>query len=261
MNDFQLAPPHARARVRWEIAIVLLLSLGASALWAVLQLADRLTREEPLSQQTAAINQSRSSREFFDFAYQFLGFALEFAPVLLVVWLLWSARKPRLGALGIDGTRPVKDTVQGLALVLVIGIPGLLLYVVGRDLGITIPVLPAPLDTYWWTVPMLIFSALRAGVVEEVIAVGYLYARLTQLGFGRWGFILFSAVLRGSYHLYQGVGAFFGNLLMGALFGWLYSRNRRLLPLVIAHVLIDCAVFIGYPWAAGTFPEFFGLPG
>ena len=39
------------------------------------------------------------------------------------------------------------------------------------------------------------------------------------------------AVLRGAYHLYQGVPAFFGNVAMGVLFGWLYSRYGRLLPL------------------------------
>ena len=44
---------------------------------------------------------------------------------------------------------------------------------------------------------------------------------------------------------------------MGLLFGWLYNRYGRVLPLVIAHVVIDTAIFVGYPWAAVTFPQLF----
>jgi len=131
----------------------------------------------------------------------------------------------------------------------------------GRGTGITVTVVPNALDSYWWTVPVLILSALRAGVTEEVIVIGYLYARLTDLGWGKWSIILGSATLRGTYHLYQGFGSFIGNFAMGVLFGWLYTRWGRVLPLVIAHTLIDTAIFVGYPWAAATFPALFGLPG
>ena len=57
-------------------------------------------------------------------------------------------------------------------------------------------------------------------------------------------------MLRGTYHLYQGFGSFVGNFAMGVLFGWLYTRYGRVLPLVIAHFVIDAAMFVGYPWAA-----------
>ncbi|MBG6054785.1 hypothetical protein IWX81_001175 [Salinibacterium sp. CAN_S4] len=29
---------------------------------------------------------------------------------------------------------------------------------------------------------------------------------------------------------------------------------------MIAHVIIDSVIFIGYPWAAAAFPQLFGLP-
>jgi hypothetical protein len=32
------------------------------------------------------------------------------------------------------------------------------------------------------------------------------------------------------------------------------------LPFVVAHTAVDSAVFVGYPWAAATWPELFGLP-
>lgn len=85
---------------------------------------------------------------------------------------------------------------------------------------------------------MLLLAALKAALEEEVIVIGYLYERLDELGWGRWRIILSSAVLRGSYHLYQGFGAFVANSAMGVLFGWLYTKYGRLLPLIITHFLL-----------------------
>ena len=45
---------------------------------------------------------------------------------------------------------------------------------------------------------------------------------------------------------------------MGIFFGWLYTRYGRLIPLVVAHFLLDAVIFIGYPWAAETLPALFG---
>lgn len=247
-----------RRRLALEIAIVLLLSLGASALWSVLQFIDLNTRAAPIGEQQVALNPTRSDRAWLDLAYQLTGIFLDLIPVALVLWLLWRARRPHLGALGIDGARPWRDGASGVALVLIIGIPGLGLYFAGRALGLTVDVVPSPLDTYWFTVPVLVLSALRAGLTEEVIVVGYLFERLRRLGWSSWQIIVAAAALRGVYHLYQGVPALIGNFAMGLLFGWLYQRTGRLLPLILAHTLIDIAVFAGYPWAYATFPGLFG---
>ena len=55
-----------------------------------------------------------------------------------------------------------------------------------------------------------------------------------------------SALIRGAYHLYQGFGGFVGNVVMGLLFGWLYLRTRRVMPLVVVHSLLDIVAFVGY---------------
>ena len=102
-------------------------------------------------------------------------------------------------------------------------------------------------DSYWWTIPVLLLRAATAGITEEVIVIGYLFARLRDLGWRDWPIIIASAVLRGSYHLYQGFGSFIGNLIMGLIFGWIYTRTRRVLPFVIAHFIIDAVIFVGYP--------------
>ncbi|AYF98481.1 CPBP family intramembrane glutamic endopeptidase [Protaetiibacter intestinalis] len=258
------APPGAtpsRGRIWWEIAIVLALGLGQSAIYAVVALAYRLTSEVALGDQSTTLNPSRSDRELFDLIYQLLSIAFALAPVLLVCYLLWSPTRPRLGALGLDGTRVGRDIARGAGLVAAIGIPGLGLYAGGRALGLFVAVNPGGLGDHWWTVPVLLLSAVRAAAQEEFVVLGYLFARLRQLGWGIWPIVIATSVLRASYHLYQGPGAFVGNLLMGLLFGFLFARTGRLLPFLVAHFLVDAVVFVGYPLAAAWWPGLFGLPG
>ncbi len=250
----------SRCRLAAEILIVLGLSLGASAVYSVVRILDLATRGAPLSQTTATLNASANERPTFDLIYQLLGVLFDLVPVALVAYLLWSVTRPHLGRLGIDFARPGHDLLLGLGLALAVGIPGIGVYLASKTLGLSVTVVPTALDTYWWTVPVLLLSAVRAAVTEEVIVIGYLYARLRDLGWGSWTIIVSTAVLRGSYHLYQGVGGFIGNVAMGLLFGWLYTRFGRVVPLVIAHFVIDAAIFIGYPWAASSFPTVFGLP-
>lgn len=249
--------PLSRGRIRAEIAIVLGLSLGYSSVLAIVEIIDLSTRAKPLSNQSASLNTSVSSRQVFDFLYQVIGLSSDLVPVVLVCFLLWQVARPHLGRLGIDFRHPGRDAVLGLLLALVIGAGGIGVYLGGRAIGITVNVSANGLGGYWWTIPVLLFSASRAALQEEIIVIGYLFARLRELGWNKWVIIVATSVFRGSYHLYQGYGAFVGNFLMGMLFGWLYDRYGRLLPFVIAHFLIDAAIFVGYPWAAATFPSLF----
>ena len=248
-----------RRRIGAEILIVLGLSLGASAVYSIVAIISRLTREQALSQQTATLNAPLSDRQVFDLIYQLLAVFFDLMPVALVCYLLWQVARPHLGRLGLSFERAGRDVGWGVVLALAVGIPGLAFYFATRAVGITVSVQPSALDSYWWTIPVLLLSAARAAIVEEVIAIGYLFARLTELGWGRWRIILSSALFRGSYHLYQGFGPFIANAAMGVLFGWLYTRYGRLLPLVVTHFLLDAAVFVGYPWAAATFPALFDM--
>ena len=59
------------------------------------------------------------------------------------------------------------------------------------------------------------------------------------------------ALLRGAYHLYQGLGGFVGNVVMGLVFGRIWQRTNRLWMLVGAHALIDVVAFAGYALLAG----------
>src|SRR5699024_11412277 len=67
-----------------------------------------------------------------------------------------------------------------------------------------------------------------------------------RLGWSGRRIIVVSALLRGAYHTYQGIGPGLANLVMGLLFGEWYRRTRRTMPLVIAHTLLDMFAFVGY---------------
>jgi uncharacterized protein len=235
-----------KVRIKLELAIVLALSLGASAIYSLISIVARLTDETSLAQQTATINRQLSDRQWLDFSYQFLGIALGLAPVALVLYLLWEKKKSPFDLIGLILNEPGRDIWRGTWIAALIGIPGLGLYLVSRQLGLSAEVIPAALGEYWWTVPMLLFAAVRASLLEEVIVVGYFFNRLSRLGFSIKSQVFVSALLRGSYHLYQGFGGFIGNFLMGLLFGNLYQRWGRVMPLVVAHFVLDAAIFVGY---------------
>jgi uncharacterized protein len=231
-------------RLTAEIWIVLGLSLGQSAVYAVVSLLAKLT-EGPLRDATATLNPNRSEREWLDLTLQLLAIGFAVVPVALAIFLLAAQGHP-LRRLGLLRERPSADVLTGIALAAVIGIPGLGLYFLGRTLGATADIVPAPEQVYSWTIPILLLSALQNAVVEEVIAVGYLMTRLRDLRWGPWAAIAASAALRGTYHLYQGFGQALGNAVMGAIFAWWFHRTGRLWPLLVAHTLLDVVAFVGY---------------
>jgi membrane protease YdiL (CAAX protease family) len=236
-----------RSSLRNEVLLVLGLSLGASAVYAAVSLTAKLTAGRPLSSQTAALNVSQApDRPWLDLTYQLLGIAFGLVPVLLAVHLLNREPGDARGLLGLDRRRPGFDLATGAGLAAVIGIPGLGLYLGARALGLNATVAPANLPDVWWAVPVLVLAAVQNAVLEEVVVVGYLLNRLRDLGWRTAATVAGSALLRGSYHLYQGFGAFVGNAIMGVVFALFYLRTRRVLPLVIAHTLLDVVAFVGY---------------
>ena len=241
-----------RRRTAVEILIVLGLSLGASAVYAAISLVGKLTASRPLAQQKATLNPSLSHRPTLDLIYQLAGIAFTLVPVALALFLLAERLPDATRRLGLDLRRPGRDLVTGTTLAALIGLPGLALYVAGRRLGVTAEVVAAALAPRWWTVPVLVLQAVKNAVLEEVIVVGYLLTRLEQLGWPHRARLAASALLRGSYHLYQGFGPFLGNSVMGVIFGEWFRRRGRVMPLVIAHTLLDIVSFVGYQLFAGA---------
>lgn len=239
-------PVPRRRRLRGEVLIVLGLSLGQSAMYAVVNIVARLTAETPLREQTAALNVSRSARPYLDLTYQLLGIGFALVPVALALFLLAEPGRRATARIGLDLHRPWRNLAAGIGLAALIGIPGLGVYLLGRAAGITVEVQASALNEHWWTVPVLILAALQNALLEEVVVAGYLIERLEQLGWRHGTVVAASALMRGAYHLYQGIGPFVGNAVMGVVFAEYYRRRRRTMPLVVAHTLIDVVAFVGY---------------
>jgi membrane protease YdiL (CAAX protease family) len=223
---------------RWlteEIVIVLALSLLSSAVFAILNLL-----QGPLKGgYVASVNQSTM------LARQVASFVFGLAPVALVVHLLRRSGEG-VAAIGLAWDRPRRDVERGLVLGLIVGLAGIGLYLAAVGVGVNRFVVPVPPTGHWWTVPVLFLNAAEAALLEEVIVLGYLITRLEQVGWTTVAAVATSALLRGSYHLYQGWGGFLGNLAMGLLFGVLFVRWRRTWPFVLAHFVLDVGAGIGF---------------
>lgn len=227
---------------------MLAVTFGVSALVAVLQLADAVL--SGLGGYRVRLNPNQSRYDLINLGLNLVSVGQLVAWGGLALYLLWrSGIGP--AAIGLGRIRWRSDGLAGIGLAALIGIPGLLLYLAARRLGLNAEVEPSGLHSSWWRIPVLILAAFANAFAEEVVVVGYLITRLRQLGLSQSRAVLASSALRGVYHLYQGIGAGLGNLVMGQVFGYAWCRTGRLWPLVIAHGLIDTVAFVGYVLLSG----------
>lgn len=237
--------PASRRMIKIELLIVFAVTLGLSGARSLLSLLDALLRTTPLAKQTVALNAPQAQHAWIDLGFQLAGTVQLVAWGALGAYLLWQNGFPP-ASVGLDRTRIGRDVGLGAGLAAAIGIPGLGFYLLTRALGVNLTVLPSTLDDTWWRIPALALNAVGNAWAEEVLVVGYLLTRLRQLGMRPNTSLLGSALLRGSYHLYQGFGGFVGNVLMGLVFGRAWQRTNRLWALIIAHATIDLVAFVGY---------------
>lgn len=233
-----------------EILVVLTVTVGLSALRSALSLIDSLLAPLPLDQQQVALNAPAAAASLVDLALQLTRVLQLVGWGALGAYLLLRAGFA-MRDIGLDARRPGRDAAATAGLAAVIGIPGLGLYLVARAIGVSLTIAPSTLGDTWWRVPVLIAAAAANGWAEEIVMIGYLLTRLRQLGWSPNRSLLAAALLRGSYHLYQGLGGFVGNLVMGLVFGRYWQRTNRLWPLVAAHTLIDVVAFTGYALLKG----------
>lgn len=237
-----------RRGLGWEIVGVLGVSLGMSGVFALLDLIRaEVTVKGGISATTANVVQGRaSSYEWLDVLDRLAGLVHGIFPAVLVLALL--ARNPGGSGFGVglDFRRLGREAAQGVGFLALIGLPGLALVWAAHVFGLNASLQVVDFPDVWYRLPYLVLSAAQNGVYEEVVVVAYLLTRLRQFGWSDGRALTVSAVLRGSYHLYQGFGGFLGNLVMGLIFGWWFQRTRRVLPLAIAHTLLDVASFVGY---------------
>lgn len=222
-----------RRRLTLEVLLVLTVTFGMSGVRAGLKLIDATLSPTPLNHQRTVLNDSASSLSWLDVALQLASAATLLAWGGLALFLL-----------GVSLPRPRwRDWAWGAGLAALIGIPGLALYVVSLHMGWTKEIVPAT-DTA--KVPLLLLWSAANAFAEETVVVMWLLIRLKQLRAPVAGAIAASAVLRGTYHLYQGFSAGIGNIAMGVIFAYFYHRTGKIWPLILAHFLIDVVAYLGY---------------
>ena len=214
-----------------EVAIVLCVTFGMAGVKALLRLID--AAQSPLNQHKVVLNDAASALPWIDISLQRASALTLFAWGALALYLL----ERRL-------ERPAwRDLAWGAGLAALLGLPGLALYGGAFPRGFAAEVVPA---TDASRVPLLLLWSAANAFSEEMVGVLGLVTRLRQLKVPVGGAVAGSAVLRGSYHLYQGFSAGLGNVVMGVVFAWFFARTGKVWPLILAHFLIDVVAYVGY---------------
>ena len=105
-------PAPGRRTILRESGLVVLVSIGASAIWSVISFLRSATAPGGIAAADATLNSSHApGRPWLDLLVQLTGIALALAPVLLALHLLGAGAARRLG---IDGRRPGRDLDPGV---------------------------------------------------------------------------------------------------------------------------------------------------
>ena len=90
---------------------------------------------------------------------------------------------------------------------------------------------------------ILAVRCLAIGMTEEIIFRTYLIHRFEKLFESTGLALLFSTVLFGAVHIYQGIHGFLSAIVLGFIYGSLFCLFRRLWPLALAHAIWDFMSF------------------
>ena len=231
-----------------ELLAVLGVSLGMSGIYALLSFvrAEWTVQGGIGASTTTVVSGTQSTYPLLDLLDDLADLMHGVMPPLLALVLL--ARLPGGPGFGVgfDLRRVRIESLQGVGFLALIGLPGLALVYTAHQVGVNASLDVVNFPDVWYRTPFLLLSAFQNGLSEEIVVVAFMLTRLRQLGWTRERALIASALLRGTYHLYQGIGGFVGNMVMGLIFGWWFQRTNRVLPLVIAHFLLDAFSFVGY---------------
>lgn len=89
----------------------------------------------------------------------------------------------------------------------------------------------------------LCVTALVVGFGEELLIRGYLISRLSRL-FGPVMSVIYSSVVFSAWHTSAGLFTVAHTFIWGLVYGWTFTRTRRLFPLALAHAINNIIVFL-----------------
>lgn len=225
----------------WEILVVLAIFPGVAVSSALVALAQTLANYSDNATHTPNLLPGHGSVS----ALLLLVIVVwDLAPALLVLYLL-RLSGGGLRAIGLDRSTPRADIARSGKVVLYAFVPGFLL------LAFLTPLTPhhdkLAQDpghlALLFLLPSLV-QALSAGVVEEIVVLGFLVHRLEQRGWDGWQLYAVCIAVRVSFHLYYGTGAL-GLIVWAGMSVFLYRRRRRVLTFIVAHAAWDVQAFLG----------------
>ncbi|MBU1001259.1 MAG: CPBP family intramembrane metalloprotease [Proteobacteria bacterium] len=91
----------------------------------------------------------------------------------------------------------------------------------------------------------LYFGLFLTGVVEELIFRGLAFTALTRAGLPTWAVFGLSSLVFGAIHWSLGLAAVASTGLIGAVFMVCMWRTRSVLPLIVAHFVVNY-IFFGF---------------
>ena len=97
------------------------------------------------------------------------------------------------------------------------------------------------------SIPFLLFIALRAAVVEEVLYRGYAFERMYELTKSKWFAGLTPVIIFTLMHYSWGVGHLVFVFFAGSIFMLVYISKRNLGLITIAHFITDVIALLVLP--------------
>jgi len=242
-TDATEKPPASKRSLKTEIWIVLGLSYLTYTAYALVSFV-QLTLTTP-ARSPVGVRVFPPHFDPYAFFNELIGDLAELIPVALVLHLFTQSWE----RLGLVLRR--RDVAWGF----VLGMAGIAITVAlanaARALDLPIhDVFPVNTDASASYVVLFFVGAITAAVGEEMIVNAYLLTRLDELGWSANRALLLSAVVRGSYHLYQGAGGAVAIAIGGLVLGRIFQRTNRIVTPLVAHLTFDLVGFLGY-WLLG----------
>ncbi len=166
-----------------------------------------------------------------------------------LVLFIVSLKKESWAELGLTSRFLVRDLLIPFLLILMTMLIWVPLDSIIEKLGLLVFQKPTPrpflspsttAESLW-----ICITCIFVGLGEELLIRGYLLSRLLRLC-GPVLSVIYSSLVFSIWHVSQGADLVAYSFIFGLVYGWTFTRIRRLYPLALAHSINDVIVFL---WA------------
>lgn len=165
--------------------------------------------------------------------------AIELMQGLILLWFLrareWTPEK--LGVAPIE----LRDFLHPILLLVTVILVSWGAYYLATAIRPDLAINNVGLDEEGVPAAIAISFSLVNAAYEEIFVCAYIVA--AWRGTDTWTAIAISSVIRLAYHLYQGPLAIAMIFPMGVLMAWYFASQRRVLPLILTHAVLDIIAF------------------